>query len=40
MQHAGTTGNAKTSQPGDELTIDEEVAKLALVVETAREIWG
>jgi 5-methyltetrahydropteroyltriglutamate--homocysteine methyltransferase len=32
-------GFASTSE-GNELTIDEEAAKLRLVVETAREIWG
>ena len=25
---------------GNELTIDDEIAKLRLVVETAREVWG
>jgi len=25
---------------GNALTIDEEIAKLRLVVETAQEIWG
>ena len=25
---------------GNELTIDDEVAKLELIVETAQEIWG
>ncbi|MCC6947241.1 MAG: 5-methyltetrahydropteroyltriglutamate--homocysteine S-methyltransferase [Bradyrhizobiaceae bacterium] len=32
-------GFASTSE-GNELTIDDEIAKLRLVVETAREIWG
>lgn len=32
-------GFASTSE-GNELTIDEEIAKLRLVVETAREVWG
>ena len=25
---------------GNALTIEEEMAKLALIVETAREVWG
>jgi 5-methyltetrahydropteroyltriglutamate--homocysteine methyltransferase len=25
---------------GNALTLDEEIAKLRLVVETAREVWG
>jgi len=32
-------GFASTSE-GNELTIDDEIAKLRLVVETARDIWG
>ena len=32
-------GFASTSE-GNRLTIDDEIAKLRLVVETAREIWG
>jgi 5-methyltetrahydropteroyltriglutamate--homocysteine methyltransferase len=32
-------GFASTSE-GNALTIDEEIAKLRLVVETAREVWG
>jgi 5-methyltetrahydropteroyltriglutamate--homocysteine methyltransferase len=32
-------GFASTSE-GNELTIEEEMAKLRLVVETAREVWG
>jgi 5-methyltetrahydropteroyltriglutamate--homocysteine methyltransferase len=32
-------GFASTSE-GNRLTIDDEIAKLRLVVETAKEIWG
>jgi 5-methyltetrahydropteroyltriglutamate--homocysteine methyltransferase len=29
-----------SSAYGNELTVEDEVAKLRLVVETAREVWG
>ena len=32
-------GFASTAE-GNALTIDDEIAKLRLVVETAREVWG
>jgi 5-methyltetrahydropteroyltriglutamate--homocysteine methyltransferase len=32
-------GFASTAE-GNELTLDDEIAKLGLVVETAREVWG
>ena len=29
-----------SSEHGNDLTVDEEIKKLRLVVETAREVWG
>jgi 5-methyltetrahydropteroyltriglutamate--homocysteine methyltransferase len=29
-----------STEEGNELTIDEQIAKLRLIVETAREVWG
>jgi methionine synthase II (cobalamin-independent) len=29
-----------STQEGNDLTLDEQVAKLQLIVETAREVWG
>ena len=36
---SGQCGFSSTVE-GNELTIDEEIAKLRLIVETAREVWG
>jgi 5-methyltetrahydropteroyltriglutamate--homocysteine methyltransferase len=36
---SGQCGFSSTVE-GNELTIDQEIAKLRLIVETAREVWG
>ena len=36
---SGQCGFSSTVE-GNELTVDDEIAKLRLIVETAHEVWG